>query len=318
MNQMGKNEDLAQKTIMVVGDGIAALCCLHFLAEKKTESAKLIQVAPTQLIPICSERDLVFVSNWGKSAEREELPGAVEWSWGFYHRYYSQHTQVFKHHFLARPKGEEEKIALGIYPRSLLKQMRADLAHQVEKFDDLVVALSPRVDSGLWRVQTHKEQQFNVDKIILCTGAFDFLLQDFGIVTVQGINGSYVGWHMQGEEWPESFILSHAGHNVAYDRPAKKLWMGGTRDALGHLWPRHDLIKKMQESFVQHWDGPLSFISRSPDFVSTGVRPKFSKGVANSQAIEKYPGLYYLNGLYKNGFSYTPFLANDLATEVLR
>lgn len=160
---------------------------------------------------------------------------------------------------------------------------------------------------------TSLEQLSKFDRVYLCTGAYGNIFnlnQNFNLKTVQGSYLEVDYNNKQGAFDKFGFIEFNAS-NFVYQRKRKKLLIGAT----SNHWESSSVVDHPQ--LIKHYENAKSFISDLPKYedfkVITGLRVK-GKQRLPLYGQSEIESIYYLNGLYRNGWSY-PFLLAPLVVE---
>jgi glycine/D-amino acid oxidase-like deaminating enzyme len=147
-------------------------------------------------------------------------------------------------------------------------------------------------------------------KIVLCTGAYAKIFSDFNeesdyLQNTQVVSGSFLERSINLKM--ASFSITIDGCKLVYRSMEQKLILGSVTNPEGAIVPDHQVLKAMLDLFNQNCSFSLGEYS---DFkVVTGLRHKGVRRRPMAQAIDIEKNIFAINGLYKNGYTFSHLCA---------
>ncbi len=197
-----------------------------------------------------------------------------------------------------------------LYLDWLLK--KAESKMKIKKINQFVTKIIPKGDV---EIQTMQGEVYRANKVVFAAGSasrfWQHLFPDSLLKTSRPVQGAYL--EFQNFHWGnKSFSLTFDGANVVYRNETKELLMGSSSQDVSHsLVPENELRKiyaLLTKNVQFHW----------PKFdegkILVGHREKAKKRVP--YIINKNP-LYFVGGLYKNGFTLS-YKVTEMITHQLR
>jgi hypothetical protein len=105
--------------------------------------------------------------------------------------------------------------------------------------------------------------------------------------------------------------LTLEGDNIVYHAHTKIMLMGSTTLDLGHVLPERKELDRVYERLAQKLETSLPSLMTGQ--VITGLREKAAK---RRPYLYRDNNIFWLGGLYKNGFSLSLHLAQDLVGQL--
>lgn len=309
------------QSVAVIGAGVAATSVIHWLKILRPLD-RIVQFSSDNLAPAASYKSTAVAAlrgtRTGLSALGDELCEHWQFSDQFYHQ--GKHAGVVEsvletwlsddkelRRFAHVPEASASLLPARVQPRRVVREKCWMIDPQVflasfdgshEQHSCLVTGLQPTPKN--WLVKT-QQGEWEFTKVILCTGVWQRWLKGLvpaeELATLVPSQGSYFEWQefSLGEK---SFALSFQGINLHYRHDIQTLQLGATTIKNNDSFsPARDALLEIRKTFEDHCELNLDF---SQAQIQTGIRSilKSRRPFAGPLA----PGLFALNGLYKNGW----------------
>jgi hypothetical protein len=336
--------------LLVVGNGIAAQTFLFELFNsedvKKSQNFSVAQVYSEEITPSCSMRSTATVSlngiEDGVSDLGDELRDSFFLFQNFYHLYsptgVEKATQAITYsddlhkakmirrfkklqintHSPFKESFEGTKLdSYIINPLMYRSWFESQLSQfKIDRYLYFLKSFSKNID-GTFDCQLFNNQVVKTKKILFCSGAFAKLYSEFfglkdEFINTQIVPGNYL--EKKVDLQMPSFYLTIDELNCIYRTQEKTLIIGSSsmRDATAVA----DLsqLKKILETFNNFCLIPFGEIN---DFkLITGLRLKGVRRRPMSCALNPEKTIFTINGLYKNGFSFSHLCAKKILREI--
>lgn len=332
--------------LIVVGNGIAGQTFLLKLINKlkedvnKSQNYTVAQIFSAEITPACSLRSTATVSLSGIEEGISELGNELRDSFFLFEDFVKNHqpsgvelvkqvvtftTQREKEKFLRRykklfhlshPLFEAEIDGVELNSYLIDPELYGDWHNQKiasEKIDQKKDFLKNITvdDHGLIVCELINNEVLKARKVVLCTGAYAKVFsQHFSLTEdlkdTQVVAGSYLEKSI--ELSMPSFYITLNGHHLIYRSSVRTLILGTaslfgaiTGPDLGELFNIYNL-------FSSHLNFSLGAFS---DFKAVvGLRHKAKKRRPMASALNNEKSVFMINGLYKNGFSFSHLCAD--------
>jgi glycine/D-amino acid oxidase-like deaminating enzyme len=320
-------------TLAIIGAGIAGRSLIYALAKSKKNFSKIIVFDSDQFTQTCSYRSTAIVAPRGVSSGHSDLGDLIVKGLETFQSHIkndhpngvfkiTQYTgavsklEMFKKRY---PDGEgvtqlgsvilknelyvAKENAYLIDPMLYLNWLK-DQSHKLPVEWKNAFVISIKKDQDLTEIKTSSGETILVDQLVVTGGAYNRFWQPrtFG----KPIQGSYFEFH-DVDLGNDSFSLTLEGDNIVYHAHTKKMLMGSTTLDLGHVLPERKELDGVYERLAQKLETNLP--SLNTGFVITGLREKAAK---RRPYLYQDNNIFWLGGLYKNGFSLSLHLAQDL------
>lgn len=322
--------DPSENDLIIIGNGLAAWGVLNAIAEKKPD-LKILHLSADRQLPPCALNSTATVSQsgiqLGVSPLGDLLYESFRMTKGFIEKWNCPAITTTKHYHLGDIEklktrfGEVSLIEDPVLKNSLQGAVETSYLFEPKKFqtwffknivskiknyqfvEDLVLSFS---EDDQVSVQGQKNS-YVTKKAILCTGAFD--RKKFGGKLV---TGHYLSW--QNIDYDDSFLISHRGDNLIYNKGERTLMMGGTSNkdevSLYDFQQMEEMYLEINQILKEELpplrEGTLEY----------GHRQKGKKRMPTLAKREGCRNLYFLNSLYKNGYTVAWKLGSDFIEQL--
>lgn len=336
------------KTIVTVGDGVAAWC-LHY--SLRNSGVKLINISAPAYFKACSRSSTAInclrgttpgnsplgdtiidsMEEFLKFNESEKPQGVFE---GFeyqiledktihkWERRYPEFHNVAENDFLTsliKSKNLYHKVPAHFINVSEFEKWMKSKVQGVNYIEGFVDNIE---QEGSGYLVSTNSQSIQADKVVLCTGSLTHLLSHninenfkYFIDHSKPVTGGYLELRNASNlnfSWDESFVLAIEKYHFIYRKEEDAIQIGSTsknNDALELP------LNKMLEEIYKHIDTYTNF--ELPPFESfemvTGVRHKGHLRRPFWGQVDDFE-LYAICGLYKNAFSFSFKAARDIGS----
>lgn len=333
--------------LIVVGNGLAAQTFLFELFAKldvnKSQNFSVAQIFSEEITASCSLRSTATVSLSGIEKGVSELGDELHQSYYLFEQFFKKHSPLgvekVKQIITFSKKEEKEKLQRRY---KTLEEIRDPLFKE-EKFwgtrlDSYIV--SPKIFNSWFhkklarpnlvvkknfvkKMFLDEQDLINCElasgevvrgyKIVLCTGAYAKIFSAFfegteGIQSTQTVAGSFLerSIHLG----MPSFYLTIDGYNLIYRSAEEKLLLGSASNANTLLIADY---MKLQEILFLFKEKCRFDIGELNDFkIVTGLRHKAAKRRASALSLNPQKTIFMINGLYKNGFTFSHLCAEKI------
>jgi glycine/D-amino acid oxidase-like deaminating enzyme len=324
-------------TLAIIGGGIAGRSVLYTLAKGKRNFSKVLLFDSSIFLTSCSLHSTAIVAPRGVSRGHSALgdklvagfacfsehvkkenpvgvfpisqyTGALTKIEAFKERY--PHTQLLRTTPFFSMEDEiwiAEEEAYLIDPRLYLEWLLEEsLKHrQIELHSSFVTQVEDQGNKFL--LSSQEGMSYQVDQLIICGGyANRFWRKDLG----RPVQGSYLEFHHQnlGEK---SFSLTLEGDNLIYQGHAKRLLVGSTTHQVEHALAPATELKEIYHNLQSRLTFKLPEFSQGQ--IKVGMREKAAK---REPYLKEERGIFYLGGMYKNGYSLSLLMAQELVSKL--
>jgi len=322
----------------------------NLFLERKSQNFSVAVVSDEKIAPSCTLRSSATISLNGISEDVSPLGDEMRKAYflflEFFNKYKPKGVVELNRHVIATNENDEKKLTRRykqiskvesflfkdirtyqgvVYPSFLIcnqDYLNWFKAHNVPKYNEYHffvkdIEVSPEGYYNLvFHSDSENEKGISGKKILLATGAFSKIYHSFFKEIIgdekEVKNEIKAGAYLEREidlNCP-SFYISIDSCNVLYrNLETNKILQLGSSSVLGtyesaNLSELQHILKKCQEHLNVHL-GELS------DFkITTGLRHKAPKRMLECLESPVSPGVFHINGLYKNGFSMS-FLAAE-------
>ncbi len=326
--------------LLVVGNGVAAQVFLWNLFEdRKRQDFSVAQVACEKLAPACTLRSSATVSLNGISEDVSPLGNEMREAYFLFEDFYKNHrplgVQLVDRQVVATNENDEKKLIRRykkinevrssllasdknyqgvVYPSYLigndeyLNWLTIKNKENLDSFNYFIKNIIKK-DNSYFELETSCKKKIKAKKILLACGAFAKIYHNFFRDLTgeekESKNEIKAGSYLERELdlGLDSFYLSLDSHNILYRKESsKRILQIGSHSVLGAyetppLTELNIILKKCQ----MHVSFDLGEIK---DYkIITGLRHKAPKRMIECRESIVTPGIFHLNGLYKNGFS---------------
>jgi glycine/D-amino acid oxidase-like deaminating enzyme len=324
-------------TLAIIGGGIAGRSLIYALAKRKKAYSKIVIFDSDLFAKTCSLRSTAIVAPRGVSEGHSELGDLIlsgfktfvahveeDRPQGVFPIVQFSGTSKMTDQFTKRYPGlkhSSEFSCFSLHQETYIAQDQAYLIdtklylnwlkHQTASLpltwrDDFIVA-SEALDEGV-RLKNQTGEEFLFDQVVFAGGARNRFWNQPKVG--RPIQGSYFEFRSfdLGEE---SFSLTLDGDNLIYQAHQKLVLIGSTTKDL-----THDLADQKELAHIyQRLSQKLKLHLPSIDsgIIITGLREKASK---RKPYLFQEGRSFYLGGLYKNGFSLSLYLGQELAEKL--
>lgn len=317
-------------TIAIIGGGIAARSLLFAMAKKNIRQKILVFYSDSFAFP-CSVHSTAIVAPRGISTGHSALGDQLVKGFERFSRHFEedmpsgvikvpQYTaavtkvDAFRKRY---PMGElkknillneemyvAEESAFLIRPRDYLGWLLEESGKNLDI--EIVNEFVTEIKDG--KISTVNGSQYSPDEIIITAGVQNDLWQPFfpESKNPKSVQGCYLEFQNVRLD-AHSFSLTLEGNNLIYDKEMKTLLVGSTtHESRLELAPEKEL-SEIYENLSQRIS--LKLPAFPEGVIRTGLREKASK---REPYILKKDNLSMMGGLYKNGYSVSLKLAEDL------
>lgn len=326
-------------TLAIIGGGIAARSLIYSLAKKENRYSRILLFQADHFFTPCSLNTTAIVAQRGLSPGHSDLGDKL--LNGF--KTFSEHVAAdaplgvhklrqatgaytkldnFKNRY---PNGKMEKrlgalsflretyiaqegafkIEPSIYLGWLLHEAKKKLP--LEAIDDLVKEVSPGSKIG---IKTHNGLDFSTDQIVFACGAYNrqwqSLFPESKLQTTKAVQGSYLEFKKIDWDIP-SFSLTLEGDNLIYLKEKNELLLGSTTQEVSHELAPLVELKEIHNRLSSSLELELPTVAEGK--IKVGLREKAQK---REPFVLNVGNMWAIGGLYKNGFTLSLSLAEEL------
>jgi glycine/D-amino acid oxidase-like deaminating enzyme len=324
-------------TLAIIGAGIAGRSFIYALAKSKKYFTKIIVFDSDEHSQTCSRRSTAIVASRGVTTGHSDLGDLMVKGVGTFQDHVINDCPegVFKIHqytgavsklemFKKRYPDGVEDIQFG----SIYLKNKTYMAQEEAFLIDPEIYLNWLKDEARdlpidWRtdfitsIKTHGDQtevtslngaKILVDELVVTAGAYSRFWQPrtFG----KPIQGSYFEFHNI-DLGPDSFSLTLEGDNIVYHAHSRVMLMGSTTLDLGHVLPNESELRAIHARLLEKVNLPLPAWQTGKIII--GLREKASK---RRPYLYQENNIFWLGGLYKNGYSLSLHLAKELVEQL--
>lgn len=333
--------------LVVIGNGIAAKVFLWNLFEEiKCQDFSVAQISDEKMAPSCTRRSSATVSLNGISEDVSPLGNDMRAAYflfeNFVEKFRPEGVIRVDRHVIATNESDEKKLIRRykkidsitspyfkkthsgvIYPSYLINNdnyhtwLQEHSQKKTETFN-LFIKNIKKNDDGLFLCESSCQQVITAKKVLLATGAyakiFNGFFHDLTGVDKESRNEIKAGTYLEKEiKLPfDSFYLSIDSYNILYKSQTLQI---GSSSVLG-AFEAAPLIEC--ETLLKHCQKYVNFeLGEMSEYKKiTGLRHKAPKRMVECAESTVTPGIFHINGLYKNGFSMS-FIAARKMVEML-
>lgn len=322
-------------TIAIIGGGIAARSLLFAMAKKNIRQKILVFYSDSFAFP-CSVHSTAIVAPRGISSGHSPLGDQLALGYQRFFRHFQedspagvikvpQYTAAATNHdafqkrypmgavkkkcgeiFLAEEMYVAEESAFLIRPRDYMDW----LLHESQKNLEIEIVKDFVIEVGGKEIRTLGGSRYSPDEVIFTTGVHNDLWQSFFSLKKKSrpAQGCYLEFQNTDLDC-ESVSLSLEGDNLVYDDDNKTVLIGSTtRESYLELPPEKEL-SEIYSNLRKRVS--LKLPDLESGFIRTGLREKAMK---REPYFLKKENFSMIGGLYKNGYSLSLKLAEDLLT----
>lgn len=326
-------------TLAIIGGGIAGRSLIYALAKKKKNFSKITLFDSESFAPACSLRSTAIVANRGVTSGHSALGDLLFAG----HKTFSQHVQsdspsgVFsiKQYtagtknidlFKLRYPNWNSSSSFGELELNSKMTMASEDAFLIDPslYLDWLLNRSQELNLDIRRefvtgvqkstkgieVTDQIKNMYHFDKVIFCGGSSNRFWDS--TFTGRPIHGSYFEFSnidLKGE----SFSLTLDSDNLIYHAHSKKLLLGSTSQDNGLMLVSHSELNNIHERLQRQLAFELPSLDSSP-LIITGLREKAAK---RAPYLAEKGHCLWMGGLYKNGFSLSLHLSQQLIERFL-
>lgn len=336
--------------LIVVGNGIAAQTFLFELFAKldvlKSQNFSVAQIYSEEISPACSLRSTASVSLSGIEEGISELGNELSDSFflfeEFQRKYRPEGVEKIRQFITFSSLGEKEKLMRRY--KELKKNKHPILKKEMEAVELDSYLIDPILlnswfneqlsshgivrkknflknltqnSEGIIECALLSSEIIKTKKIVLCTGAYAQLFSAFyqgseDLKKTQTVAGSFLERSINLNS--PSFFVTIDGHHLIYRQEAQKLILGSLSQNGSIVMAHHQELDELLSLFNLHSQFSLGQLH---DFkIVTGLRHKGQKRRPLVKALDFQKKIYMINGLYKNGYSFSHLCAKKIVSEI--
>lgn len=334
--------------LLVIGNGLSAKLFLFELFnsnEINCQNLTIAQVFSEELAPSCTMRSTATISLNGIEEGISPLGDLLQNSYKSFIEFYDNkkpkgidqvsqyilasnekesdklqrrfsNLVTLDHSMLSKPMSGIVLDSFLVSPSIFLKWIDLHLNYQnIHKFNDFVLSIA-KVSETLFVINFKSGLSLYAKNLILCNGAYSKIFENHFSNEIEPRDSKVVaGSFLEKDfDYPSSFYFTFDGHNLIYRKEDQKLILGSSSQQGSYECPDLMELKKIYELFCSNTKlnmGPFETFS----FVN-GLRLKGKKRTPFYGLQAKTKNIFLINGLYKNGYTYSFYLSKKVISEI--
>lgn len=329
--------------ILVVGNGIAARCLLWEMTRHEKFVDKIIlHVADNDKYPDCSTRTTSVVSLGAHSKGISPLGDLLCDSGDFFQDFVQEfnplgvypskqfyicpdkedsnkYAQFLKRYLDNNTDNMESKFSVSgvsrdsfiIKPEELFAWQEKEFQNKLKNYSFFKGDISELKNN---QAMVRDKNKIHFKQLFLCTGAYTpFIFENKHLPNGKPVSGSYYIWENI-NLFNEDLVLSKGHFNIIYRNNSNELLFGGTsQEGFIHEHNLHEL-EENYNVFKEIFNS-LKLPEISDANIFTGIRHKGKKRMPFFGKVQD--DIYALNALYKNGFSFPFYGAQQIIKSII-
>lgn len=327
-------------TLAIIGSGIVGRSLIYALAKQKKSLPEITLYSADEVTAPCTFNSTAIVAPRGVTQGHSALGDSLIGGFSYFTDHFEmdspngveriiQYTGVttgvdkfrkrYPHAeldstFLKESCYLSRDVAFMIDPISycdwLLSEARKNLVIDLVK--DLVIGVE---EGDQIKVVTQKGHVRFFDQVVFACGSYNRfwsgMAPESKLKTSKPVQGSYfefsqVQWNMP------SLSLTLDGDNIVWNAPLNRLFVGSTTTNIIHLLPQKKSLELVYRRLSEKIS--LSLPSLEKASIKTGLREKAQK---REPYVIRKNNIWFFGGLYKNAFTLSLKMANELTRQLL-